>query len=202
MTGQNSHTTARGPPAYPKRVLASEPFAVQMETVDKALIEVQNQPSSVYINGNRGKKKPSFAKAGVPQARGVPAYTMAAFQNSAPFVSRGGSSFGGHNDQDASHDGSVDGFMASAKGTPILGEPVMSGSNSSSTTVGSNSDSTPGAAMATFGLFDPFKPFETYGEVLFASSGPLDLAGTSRLTSIWGTPSGSGQKLSDTTVWG
>ncbi|KAK6466045.1 hypothetical protein DFJ63DRAFT_50506 [Scheffersomyces coipomensis] len=43
--------------SIPKRQLVSEPFVHQLDIIDKAIIEAQNQPSSPYINNSKPKRR-------------------------------------------------------------------------------------------------------------------------------------------------
>lgn len=171
---------------YPKRCVTVEPFGNQIDVIEKALVELENQPPRQYTYANQNTRRHNA----VPLKS-----TMSASQ--AQFVPSNPSVFGGV-PSGLSRGAYSEGYQT------VPSVPQMSANTPPRQQPSPNLSTIP----LIYTPFDPFQPTDFKTDTQLASgSGSLSgylsgsLSSTATSSSIWGN-NDTHRSLNDATVWG
>ncbi|EGV64480.1 hypothetical protein CANTEDRAFT_113248 [Yamadazyma tenuis ATCC 10573] len=211
---------------YPKRPIRCDPFVDQMDTIDKALIEVQNQPMSIYainkrkygnVSRQRAAQYPSsystslgYSTPSGPHQPSEAQRQLSSHHQNVPQIS---SQISSHQPQISSMGSQPSQLQATAQMSQTFGLSSLgsgfgySGHGNEFSYNGGHSTAAAAPAQTTTGLgssFDPFSSIDLSDTRFNSGSGStLNASSFKNLTSnIWGN-SGSEPSIStDTSVWG
>lgn len=168
---------------YPKRCITVEPFGNQIDVIEKALVEIENQPPRQYTYANQNTRRHNA----VPFIPSMSASLSL-------FVPSNTSVFGGV-PSEMSRGAYSEGYQA------VPSVPPMSANTPPKQQPSPKVSTTP----LIYTTFDPFQPdFKTDTQLASGSlSGYLSgsLSSTATSSSIWGN-NDAHRNLNDATVWG
>lgn len=169
---------------YPKRCITLEPFGNQIDVIEKALVEIENQPPRQYTYANQNTRRHNA----------VP-FKPAMSANQPHFTPSNSSVFGAALTEMASG-----AYSGGYEAVPSV--PQMSANTPPKKQTSPKVSTTP----LIYTTFDPFQPTDFKTETQLAS-GPLSgylsgsLSSTATSSSIWGN-NDTHRSLNDATVWG